>query len=389
MPRATRSTKPAPASAGLDAQTSASTSGKKYSLPAAANPRRIFVLPRAASPSARIVTLPNPRSQKPTRYLACPSSGLYEFTQVSSETPRSWLVQTSWPSAEVPDAADELSKTSDELSTLGDGDLFVATAMDPVFILISALYTNTSKDEKRRYLSADDHFDEIPKDASHLWNILRWPTMRAIFESRLAAICATADLGDETMYCLDDLKLLELILAKANCFAADGLPASMEEKFVTKILEAPLAFHAAAPGTVLYDGENTAPSAAAAPSPCIPSDMLALQRQRIAFNYICAMYIPAGVETALRALLAQKVDFAPLDAYTAALSRSRADAAATRALDMTRKHPLEDADDIAAEKKRRVDEEAKKKKMVTRGVRDLQKVNTSGMKKLSHFFKKV
>ena len=49
----------------------------------------------------------------------------------------------------------------------------------------------------------------------------------------------------------------------------------------------------------------------------------------------------------------------------------------------------DDEDESRAEKKRKKDEEEKRKKAgESRGVKNLKKVNTAGMKKMSDFFKK-
>ncbi|KAL2888372.1 Ydr279p protein family protein (RNase H2 complexcomponent) [Ceratocystis lukuohia] len=417
MARTTRSTK-ASASAVADYTTS-KTPSKVHSLPPAANSQRIFVLPKEATPNARIITLPNPRSGKPTRYYACPTTGLYEFTQVSSDEPRSWLIES--PATSVP--AGEATKIAHagELTTISDADLFIATAIDPVFHLISALYKETSSDEKPRYLSADDQLDKIPSDGSHLWSILKWKGMRKIFEDRLSAICTTVDLGGETMYCLNEAKLYDLVLSKASRLAENGLPDSLEDKFVTKVLEPPMVFQAAIPGAVLGDtnepsSDSTTPStdtakprsfADSAPTPAmpatdvdgfaggsfvavkIPEDVLALQRISIAFKFICSKYVSESLDVSLKMHLTKKMDFGPLDTYLAKLAKTRSEAVASRSSDMSRKHPLEDAEDLLQEKKRKVEEEAKKKKLVSRGVKNLQKANTTGMKKLSHFFKKA
>ena len=85
------------------------------------------------------------------------------------------------------------------------------------------------------------------------------------------------------------------------------------------------------------------------------------------------------------------MDFAPLDAYLARLARLRQEAAAARSAgDYTRKRALDEEEVAArAEKKRRRDEEEKRKKAgESRGVRDLKKVSTVGMRKMSDFFKK-
>ncbi|KAL1898353.1 hypothetical protein Cpir12675_001979 [Ceratocystis pirilliformis] len=418
MARTTRSTK-ALASAVADSTTTSKTSSKVHSLPPAANPQHIFVLPKRATPNARIITLPNPRSGKPTRYYACPITGLYEFTQVSSDEPRSWLIES--PTTSVPAVEATKVAHSSELTTISDADLFIATEIDPVFHLISALYKETSSDEKPRYLSADDQLDKIPSDGSHLWSILKWKGMRKIFEDRLSAICTTAELAGETMYCLNEAKLYDLVLSKASRLAENGLPDSLEDKFVTKVLESPMVFQAAIPGAVLGDtnetsSDSTAPSTdTAKPQPFadsestpakpatdidgfaggsfvavkIPEDVLALQRIFIAFKFICSKYVPESLDVSLKMHLKEKMDFGPLDTYLAKLVKTRSEAVASRSSDMSRKHPLEDAKDLLQEKKRKVEEEAKKKKLVSRGVKNLKKANTTGMKKLSHFFKKA
>ena len=106
--------------------------------------------------------------------------------------------------------------------------------------------------------------------------------------------------------------------------------------------------------------------------------------------------VPPALAAVLRAKLADssesQIDFSPLDAYATALARARADALAMRSLggDYVRKRGLDDieAEDARAEKKRKVEDEKKKKASASRGVKDLQKADTSGMKKLSAFFAK-
>ena len=84
------------------------------------------------------------------------------------------------------------------------------------------------------------------------------------------------------------------------------------------------------------------------------------------------------------------VDFKPLQDRLQHIANLRAEALAARSLgDFSRKRGAEDVDaaEARAEKKRKEDEETKKKKAgQSRGVRDLQKVNTGGMKKMSDFF---
>ncbi len=121
-----------------------------------------------------------------------------------------------------------------------------------------------------------------------------------------------------------------------------------------------------------------------------PPEVVDLQRQRIAFAFICSSYVPPALADRLQELLAADAAFAPLDVYLARLAALRAEAAAARSVtDYSRKRVLDEEEEEArAEKKRKVEEEKRRKASESRGVRDLKKVNTSGMKKLSEFFKK-
>lgn len=432
----TRSSKPA-ASGELAA--AVADSKVTYVLPAqTTNPPKLVVLPRAASPDAKVVTLPNPRYSKPTRYLACPETGLYEFTCISAPktTPRSWLIETSVPPQDgeparsPPQAEGQISKTA---------DLYLATPIDPLFLVIPALTTPAPKsDGKRLFVSSDDHFDKLPEDASHLSAVLCIERIRESFEARLKCVCDTVKVGDETLFRISDEKLLGEVLKKARCMAEGSLPSSMEEKFVRKALEAPILSQKREParpveataetlasGVATPDTESgesqastttdgvaaSAESRASTAATSIPEEgaiaedtvkaaiqasdeVLALQRTKVAFDFICASYIPAEVSKRLAETLkdgkSSDVDFGPLEEYLAQLSKLRADAMASRSLgDYSKKHARDEEEDEAREeKKRKVEEEKKKKALESRGVRDLKKVNTVGMRKLSDFFKK-
>ena len=69
--------------------------------------------------------------------------------------------------------------------------------------------------------------------------------------------------------------------------------------------------------------------------------------------------------------------------------RQEAQAARSAGGDYSSRKRGADGDEERAEIKRRKEEEEKRKKAgLSRGVRDLQKVNTAGMKKMSDFFRK-
>lgn len=115
-----------------------------------------------------------------------------------------------------------------------------------------------------------------------------------------------------------------------------------------------------------------------------------LQRLKIAFNFICSSYISPSLDSQLQTKLTADVDFKPLDEYLSQLATLRAEAAAARSQgDFSRKRARDEEEDEArAEKKRKHEEEKKKKASESHGVRQLKKVNTSGMMKLSAFFQK-
>jgi len=403
-------------------------------------PPQLFVLPKKATSQARIVTLQNPRYSKSTRYLVCPETGFYEFTKIASPkaSPRSWLLETCGKD----DGSDaQLAK---------DAEIFIASPIDPLFLVLPALAPIAAK--KRMFLSSDDHFDSVAESSggrkNHLSEILTWPgdALRRILEQRMAAVCDTVEAGDEQMFRLNESKLLDEILAKAKRMSEKGLPKSMEEKFVTKALEAPIlgirtqpvASSAAKPeeegdsqsslkaaestdsqstttttapalstsSTSLSEASTAATSVDGSPAPTVEMvsnamtaspEITALQRLRVAFNFICASYLPPHLTTLLKTQLTSSSSttssmFTPLDEYLTKLAKLRQEALAARATtDYSRKRGLGDdeEEDARAEKRRKQAEEEKlKKASQSRGVKQLAKVDTKGMKKMSDFFKK-
>lgn len=437
MPR-TRSAKP-PAKQSTEAP--ASDAASKYILESRKGPpRRVLILPKAATSQARIVTLPHPRNGRPSRYLVCPQSGIHEFTKISApkSAPSSWLIETKVGSCEgVADSREPGTRTE----TISNSDMFVATNIDPLFLVLPSLFDakieKGSDEKKRLFLTSDDHFDKLPEQNSHLSEILRWGATRALIESRMEVICDTVDAGDEKLFRLSEKKLLATIIEKAKRMGEGGLPPTIEEKFVRKTLEAPvlLSRNVTMPGqhqsknedapdsgvsTHFTDSGNSQSAAindsnasfASHPSTAATSfveeaegdeiasaalqaspEVIALQRLRVAFDFICSRYVPSAAAELLRAQLSRleesSVDFTPLNEYTARLAELRAEAlAASSIADYSKKRPRdEEQDDARQEKKRKLEEEKKRKANASRGVRDLKKVNTSGMMKLSQFFK--
>ncbi|KAI1032211.1 hypothetical protein LB503_010808 [Fusarium chuoi] len=414
----TRSTKAS--TADTKASEPKSTSSKFSLSSRAENPSRIFILPSKATPEARIVTLPNPRHGRPARYLVCPETGIYEFTKVAipNTTPRSWLIETSLDSS-----TDSVGKTGVSMGQ----DLFLATLIDPLFLVLPALTETQSKSSegKRLFLSSDDYFDKLPQGSSHLSEIVRCDKTRRLIESRMADVCDTVEAGDENMFRINESKLVKVVLEKANRMREGGLAPSMEEKFVKKALEAPILvqkretteittttrteYRASNPESA--DSQSTAATTETEVSETSTAatsftaetttenivsaieaspEIINLQRLRIAFNFICSCYIASSLAAQLEDMLKREtiIDFSPLDEYLAKLSKLRAEAMAAHSIDYSRKRGLDEEEDETFVKKRKMEEEKKKKSLESRGVRDLKKVNTRGMKKMSDFFKK-
>ncbi|PNP85599.1 hypothetical protein FNYG_00655 [Fusarium nygamai] len=412
----TRSTK----AAAADTETSEPKStSSKFSLSSRAeNPSKIFILPSKATPEARIVTLPNPRHGRPARYLVCPETGIYEFTKVAipNTTPRSWLIETSSDSS-----TDSFRKTGVSMGQ----DLFLATSIDPLFLVLPALTETQSKSSggKRLFLSSDDYFDKLPQGSSHLSEIVRCDKTRKLIENRMAEVCDTVEAGDENMFRINESKLVNVVLEKAKRMRDGGLAPSMEEKFVKKALEAPILIQKRETTdiTTRTESQTSNPDSADSQSTAATTEtevsetstaatsftaetttenivsaieaspeIINLQRLRIAFNFICSGYIASSLTAQLEDTLKREtlVDFAPLDEYLAKLSKLRAEAMAAHSIDYSRKRGLDEDEDEAFVKKRKMEEEKKKKSLESRGVRDLKKVNTKGMKKMSDFFKK-
>ncbi|KAG6008732.1 hypothetical protein E4U21_003927 [Claviceps maximensis] len=414
------------------------------------SPHHVFILPTASSPGARIVALPHPRTGRPSRYLFCPESGIHEFTKICApkHAPTSWLIESyrrAFP-GEHATGDDDDDHDHEENGThaeiISNGAMYVATKIDPLFLvlpsLVDAKVEKGSDEKKRLFLTSDDHFDKLPDENSQFSDILRCSKTRSLIESRMEVVCDTVDAGDEKMFRLSEKKLLATIIEKAYRMSEGGLPPTMEEKFVKKTLEAPVLLSRKVsappnqsqpkPEDVPASGDSTPVTDSSASQLTAVTDsnsssashlstaatsfieevegdeitsaalqaspeVVTLQRLCVAFDFLCSRYIPSAAAELLQKQLSQveesSVDFAPLNKYKANLAEIRAEAlAASSVADYSSKRPGdEEQDEIRQEKKRKLEEEKKRKANESRGVRDLKKVNTKGMMKLSHFFK--
>ncbi|KAL4915312.1 ribonuclease H2, subunit B [Aspergillus aurantiobrunneus] len=387
-------------------------------------PSKTFILPSSASTDARFVTLPSPRTGDPTRYFFCPKLGVYEFTVVASQSPRSILYTFS--EGESQKAQGSISKTA---------ELLVATPIDILFFMIPLLCSSPSSNGgKRLFQPLDDIIDSHDELPNHLRYILYNDTFRDTLLRRVDAICDSVEAGDEKMFRVSEPKLLQALVAKAERMTAQGLPKSLEERFVKQALAVPLVAvtrtDVATSSAPAKEGENesesqegkdtqttaatmSASSASDSSTPTsessltpgggelpdqqsCPESIVRLQRLTMALTFLKSSYITPDICTKIDELLAAPetpIDFKPLHDHLKHLADLRAEALASRSLgDFSRKRNAEDDDaaESRAEKKRRMEEEEKKKKAgESKGVRELKKVNTSGMKKMSDFFGKA
>jgi Ydr279p protein family (RNase H2 complex component) wHTH domain/Ydr279p protein triple barrel domain len=444
---------------GVQTRSSASSSPvksktiTKITLPRAEEePYKIFVLPLDISKDARFVFLKNPPDGVKRPYYFCPLKGLFEVTKLhtSVHDPRSILFAPGEEAVTTHDGRIE----DKQVPTLGEtehspseivtnckgnpfggyvnkiAEILVATPFDPVFILLPLLDRPASNSRGQSgeglFRPFDDLLDERLEDDRHLHHVLTDHTFRPLLLTAMHQICDSVDAGDERMYRLSMPKLYEYILYKAQRVAENGLPASLEDRFVTRSLEMPIPSikreestissvmeehvittepptpdasesqsSTASRVTSVAISEATSATSVNATGSAPPRGLHYLQSLRTALSFITASYLDPTLAAKLAEISKDgkaSPDFAPLDKHLEQVAKMRAEALASRSLnDFSRKRNLDDdeaAEDRAEKKRKQEDDDKKKKSQESRGVRDLKKVNVSGMKKMSDFFGK-
>ncbi|PVH94813.1 hypothetical protein DM02DRAFT_179895 [Periconia macrospinosa] len=431
--------KPAPAAATaeeLESTTEVPTATAKSVPPPDKNRPKLFLLPKDTSEDSRIVTLDNPATGAPSRYYFCPEKGFYEFTRIAAPKKdcRSWLI-TSEESLASKESGNGLTTDSENVE-LGTGyvvqaaNLFIATPIDLLFLILPVLAPKNMKETEQHFLELFDHLEAL-STASRQWKALftQYPSLKAMIEKKMVAICDTVSVGDDTMYRISQEKLLALLLKKAERVCKNGLPPSLENKFIKTALEVPIMNIKREESSLTVVSENpdsqlsttataidsqssteTVSTAATSviheevikeefistPSLVTPPEIPRLLRLRTALRYLASSYLPSTLRTSIQTLLQSSnlIDFTPLDTHLAAVAKLRSEAAALRSIsdNISRKRGLEEDDEKIAEreeKKRKKEEEEKKKKTESRGIKQLKKADTSGMKKMSSFFTKL
>jgi Ydr279p protein family (RNase H2 complex component) wHTH domain/Ydr279p protein triple barrel domain len=480
----------------------------------AERPSRTFILPSPSSSSSascnpssdeagRFLSLPSPSTGALNQYYFSPTLGLYEFTVVASspQLPRSILFAPAPPSSplvvreelkEGKEIEDQRCEHSIEGAMIAkNAELLIATPIDALFFMLPilsppplasspaspsngnyAVATGRQQQRRRLFQSLDDALDSQQlheQPVSHLRHVLYDESFRPVLARRTETVCDVVEAGGEKMYRLNVKKLAREMVSKARRMSAQGLPASLEERFVRQALAAPLPVikpsNNVGPGnddgmkfgsTTLDSTDNddgntkennthpdhidmngnlseplsetrssstktttnptsTLPLAESTPVPTpasatrLPADdgnknnnseITQLLRIRVALSFIQSSYLPAHlvalVDEALSSL-DSPIDFAPLTAHLKRVAELRAEAQAAHAActDITLKRRLDsnhlDEEEEAEKKRRKREEEEKKKNTArseSRAVRELRKVDTSGMKKMTAFFSK-
>jgi hypothetical protein len=301
-------------------------------------------------------------------------------------------------------------------------DLFIATPIDPLFIILGAL-AGDGKTVGQEYLATSDYVAILSETSAHLRQMLQGRAgekLSNLLEVRMEAVCDCMDMGDEKLFALSLQKLSKELFIKAQRTAAKGLPTSMEVKFVRQALDVPVLgirredseiSMASAAGssaetsvgqtsqssetsvTTTSSVETTATSISGHQDPA-DADIAALLRVRIALQFIQTSYIPTRLRSLMQPYFQDanltSIDFKPLEERLSHISNLKRQAQALRSIsdNISRKRSTAEEDEDIAIKRRKKDEEEEKKKNVSLGVKKLLKADTSGMKKLSSFFMK-
>ncbi|KAI5301762.1 hypothetical protein KEM56_001382, partial [Ascosphaera pollenicola] len=407
-----------------------------------APPTKTLILPKNITSDARLVMLDNPATEELSRYLYCPREGVLELTviETAKEAPRSVLFTSTVEEEEEDNGSKDLAETANTeharedcaASVRGKGSklapkalisksaqFLVATQVDLLFFVLPILLQkdrnttqNRQREERQKLFQPLDDMLELRDDISRtLKGVLLGP-LRPRVQARITTVCDTVDAG-ETMFRLNEEKLVQELVFKAQKALDNGkLPASMEEKFVTRALEAPmvsvkredivtdnLEFKKAS--EPLNEEQPTStddhqPDAMSEPDEEFET-LKHLLRLRTALSFILSSYVPEHIRPKVEAYLnspTSPIDFTPLTKRLSLISELRAQAAAAAAMNnnISRKRSGLNDDDMFSSKqdtkKLKQEEEKKAKTKQSRAVRDLKKADTSGMKKLSSFFGK-
>ncbi|KAF3909614.1 hypothetical protein AA313_de0206648 [Arthrobotrys entomopaga] len=317
-----------------------------------------------------------------------------------------------------------------------DAHLYLTTPIDPIYLLIPHLISDKTS---RNFLSFEDLLDGHPQSSTWSKIVKLHPPAEKLLQSRLLTICDTVEAGDEVMYRINTQKLTDLLLSRVQS-VAKSLPPSLT-KHINRKLSKPLGASKTwkrqvqpdTTGGIINDAELEDDSKEAGGDTQEVESQLRREASRLNLNeensgtntpaetdaqvettvteesllpppeilYISQLghavqfmqnYVPSSIYTSLVAELHKLYPLEPLEAYQEELKTLRAAASQAMSFSMSHtKRTIEDLEggmskeDIEREKKRKKKEADGKK---SQAVKKLEKVNTSGMKKMTAFFKK-
>lgn len=405
-----------------------------------ASPRKVLVFPKDICQEARIVTLKDPRFFTDSRYLVCPIKGIFEFRDLSAleKNKRSWFLSPDDNfEAYEEDLNETLSSTKAGGYVIQNANLLIATAIDPLFIILPALAPNTKSSVplNNLFLSEDEYLERLTSFSPQFDHFTGIGSVKITLSQRMAVVCDMVEADSEKMYRLNYEKLLQELVNKAKRMVTKGLPLSMEEKLIRRPLESSTFYEKygealnqnAVQGMdnlrpePLSDGqlislENSSSSNESSRTPkdpialdsssihslsdtyqeqsSAPNRVADLLRLRTSLFFILSNYVAPHISETLTKLLLNSshiADFGPLDSRLGEIAKLRNRVQDTRLTDdFSRKRSrLSDQDDEIQIGKRKKENEGKKRQAGGRsGTNALRKVDVSGMKKMSDFFKK-
>ncbi|KAH0604302.1 uncharacterized protein H6S33_006679 [Morchella sextelata] len=363
---------------------------------------RVFLLPKNdASTPFTIVTLPHPRTSVPTRFLLHGSTGLHEITKIvpASSAPRSWLLA---PTTDTD--TDTKTKTADTWlgtgQTLSDATLYLTTPYDPLFLLLPLLLPPVPTPTSTLYQPLDDLLDALAESeagaeegAEYHWAaVLAAPRCRAVLEARVKAISETTTPATGA-YRPALARAMAVLAKKCEAMAAPALPGSMEAAAVGRALSAGGAMGVEG---VVAGVERLGVSADKDAADAAEDERLRrLLRLRTAAEFLGGAYLAAHHAEALMVFLAGRWDFGAVEVRVGEVRAARNEVAVLRSGDFAigggRGGGGGGGGGEKKRRKKKEEEEEERKKRApaaSKAVRDLGKVNTRGMAKMTSFFKK-
>ncbi|KAI5837281.1 ribonuclease H2, subunit B [Morchella snyderi] len=359
---------------------------------------RVFLLPKndTATPLT-VVTLPHPRTSVPTRFLVHESTGLYEITKIvpAAGAPRSWLLT---PDPDSPDSSDWLGTGH----TIADATLYLATPYDPLFLLLPRLLPRVPAHTGALFRPLDDLLDGLSEgeggadeDGSHWAAVLRVQRCREVFAARVRAVSESAGAADA--YRPVEGRAVAVLARKCEVMAGGGgLPASMERGVVARVGGGG---GVGVEGVVEGVGRLGVGAAAAANADADANleageeeNMRRVLRVRTAAEFLGGTYLAAHHYEALMGVLAGRWDFEGLQRRLGAVEEERRAVAVLRRGDFAVAGGGGGGGGGGKRRKEKEKEEQEERRrrpaVVSRAVKDLGKVNTRGMAKMTSFFKK-